>query len=220
MTNPVPILCVGLNCLDIVSDCASFPEENAKVGSTTQPNRCLSQKWERGGNASNTCTVLALLGSRPSLACTLANSHEKQFMVADLAKYGIGDEHIVYHDGVTCPSSMVICSRETGSRTIVHSNQNLPELTVEDFKKIPLHNFKWVHFEGRNVRNVLEMQNVVRETTLPVTISVELEKVRPDMELLGHTADVVFVSKEFAQHLGYDNMRDAAEGIANNLFKK
>lgn len=48
------------------------------------------------------------------------------------------------------PASVVICSEESGSRTIVHSNGDLPELTLEDFEsKIDLEMCSWMHFEVR-----------------------------------------------------------------------
>ena len=33
----------------------------------------------------------------------------------------------------------------------------LPELTLEDFKKVELRDFSWVHVEGRNKANVLDI---------------------------------------------------------------
>lgn len=42
---------------------------------------------------------------------------------------------------------MVIINSENGSRTIIHSNKNLPDLTVEDFKKLDLSCYSWIHFE-------------------------------------------------------------------------
>uniref|UniRef100_A0AAQ5ZJP2 Carbohydrate kinase PfkB domain-containing protein n=2 Tax=Amphiprion ocellaris TaxID=80972 RepID=A0AAQ5ZJP2_AMPOC len=50
------ILCVGLVCLDIINVVDKYPEEDTD-------SRCLSQRWQRGGNASNSCTVLSLLGA-------------------------------------------------------------------------------------------------------------------------------------------------------------
>ncbi|XP_077384620.1 ketohexokinase isoform X6 [Festucalex cinctus] len=55
-TKPKKILCIGLVCLDIISVVDKFPEEDSD-------SRCVSQRWQRGGNASNSCTVLSLLGS-------------------------------------------------------------------------------------------------------------------------------------------------------------
>ena len=51
------VLCVGLTCLDIVTDVASYPIEDTD-------QRSIGQSWRRGGNATNNCTALAQLGSR------------------------------------------------------------------------------------------------------------------------------------------------------------
>ncbi|XP_053106947.1 ketohexokinase isoform X11 [Hemicordylus capensis] len=60
-----PILCIGLVCLDIISVVDRYPAEDTDT-------RCLSQRWQRGGNASNTCTVLALLGAPCAFMGSLA----------------------------------------------------------------------------------------------------------------------------------------------------
>lgn len=38
-------------------------------------HRCLSQRWQRGGNASNSCTVLSLLGAPCAFMGSLAPGH-------------------------------------------------------------------------------------------------------------------------------------------------
>ena len=43
--------------------------------------RCLSQRWQRGGNAANNCTVLSLLGASPSFMGTIGDSHEKTYLI-------------------------------------------------------------------------------------------------------------------------------------------
>lgn len=40
--------------------------------------RCVDQRWQRGGNAANNCTVLGLLGAKPAYFGTIADSHEKR----------------------------------------------------------------------------------------------------------------------------------------------
>ncbi|XP_028653051.2 ketohexokinase isoform X7 [Erpetoichthys calabaricus] len=59
------IMCIGLVCLDIISVVDKYPEEDTDT-------RCLSQRWQRGGNASNSCTVLSLLGARCAFMGSLA----------------------------------------------------------------------------------------------------------------------------------------------------
>ena len=89
------ILCVGLVCLDIISVVEAYPAEDSdtrygRAGGRLRralpplpppppprgrpgahgPRRCrcVSQRWQRGGNASNSCTVLALLGAEQAAA--------------------------------------------------------------------------------------------------------------------------------------------------------
>ncbi|XP_069371294.1 ketohexokinase isoform X5 [Paralichthys olivaceus] len=59
------ILCVGLVCLDIINVVEKYPEEDTD-------SRCLSQRWQRGGNASNSCTVLSSLGASCSFMGSLS----------------------------------------------------------------------------------------------------------------------------------------------------
>ncbi|NP_001279684.1 ketohexokinase precursor [Callorhinchus milii] len=161
------ILCVGLVCLDIINVVDCFPVEDTDT-------RCLSQRWQRGGNASNSCTVLALLGTPCAFMGSLA------------------------------PGRVA---------------ENLPDVTIEDFKKVDLSQFKLIHWEGRNASEQIGMiQRVVQyNATVPaecrITISVEIEKPRQDLfSLFGH-GDVVFVSKDVAGHLGYKSAPEAVKKL-------
>ncbi|XP_017196364.1 ketohexokinase isoform X5 [Oryctolagus cuniculus] len=62
------ILCVGLVVLDVINVVDKYPEEDTD-------SRCLSQRWQRGGNASNSCTVLSLLGAPCAFMGSLAADH-------------------------------------------------------------------------------------------------------------------------------------------------
>lgn len=50
----------------------------------------------------------------------------------------------------------------------------------------------------------------------PITISVELEKVRPELLDLLPYADVAFVSKDFARSRGYVNMSETLKSISQD----
>ncbi|XP_012643677.1 ketohexokinase isoform X3 [Microcebus murinus] len=83
------ILCVGLVVLDVISLVDKYPKEDMEI-------RCISQKWQRGGNASNSCTVLSLLGARCAFMGSLAPGHvaenlpdvsAKDFEKVDLTRF-------------------------------------------------------------------------------------------------------------------------------------
>ena len=110
------------------------------------------------------------------------------------------------------PSSTVIVVKETGSRTILHHNPGLPELSPRHFEEkiLPkLDEFDWIHFEGRNVANVLEILDALTELDHKPTVSIELEKAREEMLKLAPFADVLFISKEFAEFQSCADMENS-----------
>ncbi|XP_030054480.1 ketohexokinase isoform X4 [Microcaecilia unicolor] len=165
------ILCIGLVCLDIISVVDKYPEEDTDT-------RCLSQRWQRGGNASNSCTVLAQLGA---------------------------------------PCAFM------GSLAAGHVGNNLPDVTAQDFENVDLSQYKWIHWEGRNADEQVKMIQRVEEynKTLPmdqkIIISVEIEKAREHLYQLFGYGDIVFVSKDLAQHFGFDSAPAALKGFYNRV---
>nr|XP_033795554.1 ketohexokinase isoform X4 [Geotrypetes seraphini] len=165
------ILCIGLVCLDIISVVDKYPEEDTDT-------RCLSQRWQRGGNASNSCTVLAQLGA---------------------------------------PCAFM------GSLAAGHVGNNLPDVTAQDFENVDLSQYKWIHWEGRNADEQVKMIQRVEEynKTLPmdqkIIISVEIEKTREHLYQLFGYGDIVFVSKDLAQHFGFDSAPEALKGLHNRV---
>ncbi|XP_035486758.1 ketohexokinase isoform X4 [Scophthalmus maximus] len=165
------ILCVGLVCLDIINVVDKYPEEDTD-------SRCLSQRWQRGGNASNSCTVLSLLGA---------------------------------------PCSFM------GSLSAGPVAENLPDVTAADFPKVQLNDFKWIHWEGRNAEEQLKMiqQVTMYNSTLPkqqrITVSVEIEKTREPLYQMFPHGDVVFVSKDVAQHFGFQSAEAAVRGFYSRV---
>ncbi|KAF7207465.1 ketohexokinase isoform X4 [Nothobranchius furzeri] len=167
------ILCVGLVCLDIINVVDKYPEEDTD-------SRCLSQRWQRGGNASNSCTVLSLLGAPCAFMGSLASGP-----VAE----------------------------------------DLPDVTVDDFSKVTLSHFKWIHWEGRNADEQIKMIQQVEtfNSKLPphqrITISVEIEKTQEPLYQLFPHGDVVFISKDVARHFGFHSAEAALRGLYARVKK-
>ncbi|KAM9717204.1 ketohexokinase isoform 3-T3 [Menidia menidia] len=212
------ILCVGLVCLDIISVVEEYPEEDSD-------SRCLSQRWQRGGNASNSCTVLSLLGARCAFMGSLAAGPVADFILHNFQKFGIDASLVTEHAQCTSPASVVISNIRTGSRTILHRNRDLPDVTVADFSKVNLNQFKWIHWEGRNADEQVKMIQQVQmfnSRLLPsqrITISVEIEKTREPLYQLFPYGDVVFISKDVARHFGYESAGAALEGLYSRVKK-
>ncbi|XP_032366300.1 ketohexokinase isoform X2 [Etheostoma spectabile] len=210
------ILCVGLVCLDIINVVDKYPEEDTDT-------RCLSQRWQRGGNASNCCTVLSLLGASSAFMGSLAPGPVADFILEDFQKFHIDVSLVSEHAQCVLPASVVVSSISTGSRTILHMNRNLPDVTVEDFSRIELGQFSWIHWEGRNAEEQVKMiqQVGIYNSTLPqpqkITVSVEIEKTREMLNQLFPHGDLVFVSKDVARHLGFLSAEAAVRGLYSRV---
>ncbi|XP_045173333.2 ketohexokinase-like [Mercenaria mercenaria] len=212
------IMCVGLCCVDIISVVQSFPVEDTD-------QRSLDYYWRRGGNAANSTTVLALLGSNVEFMGTLVKSQEYGFLKTDFEAFNVSIGNCaVYDEGnIRCPVAVVIVNKQNGSRTIMAALNNIAELRYEDFERVSLENYRWIHFEGRNnVDTIKQMiQRIVTyNERVPVDekvrISLELEKTkRTDLIPLMTQPDYVFVSKEFAAAQGYRSKEEAVSGMVH-----
>jgi ketohexokinase len=93
------------------------------------------------------------------------------------------------------------------SRTIVHY-RDLPELTAKQFAAIELAPFDWIHFEGRNVPELLKMLARVRKMRPGLSVSLELEKPRAGIEVALDQPDVLICLRGYARHCGHEEPLD------------
>ncbi len=184
------ILCVGIATLDIVNEVAVYPAEDDE-------SRILAQDKCRGGNAANTSVVLSQLGHECYWAGTLVAESDCQIILDDFGDYQINIDYAQFLAQGKVPTSYISVSRETASRTISHY-RDLPEYCFSEFQKINLHNFDWLHFEGRNIEHTDKMIRYAKQNYPQLRISVELEKPREGIDRLIEFADIIIFSKYYA----------------------
>ena len=200
------ILGVGIATLDIVNTVQSYPAEDAEI-------RAVGQRINRGGNATNTLVVLAQLGHDCAWAGVTTEGADGQRVLEDLARYGIYTGYTRTLPGGTLPTSYITLSRETGARTIVHY-RDLPEYGFDDFARVELQSFDWLHFEGRNVGELRAMLGRAQTLAPRIPRSLEIEKPRPELESLFRFADVILFSRHYAREAGYDHGPRFLENLA------
>ncbi|CAI5686407.1 unnamed protein product [Oreochromis niloticus] len=149
--------------------------------------------------------------------------HMNSFIMADFSQRAIDVSAVVLQvEGQTPCACCVVCP-STGTRTVVLSDTNLPDVTAEDFSKVDLHQFKWIHWEGRNAEEQVKMIQQVEQynSMLPqqqkITISVEIEKTREPLYQLFPHGDVVFVSKDVARDFGFESAEAALKGLYSRV---
>lgn len=193
------ILCVGIATLDIVNEVASYPKEDDEI-------RILSQEKHRGGNATNTAVVLSQLGHQCDWAGTLVSHPEEnsdtQTILNDLYQNRVNYDNCLFLPQGKVPTSYITLCRDTGSRTICHY-RDLPEYNFQAYKTINLQVFDWLHFEGRNIDQVRHMMAYSKKHHPTTPISLEIEKIRNNIETLIEYADIIFFSRQYALAQGF-----------------
>lgn len=191
------ILGIGVATLDIINYVDQYPAADDEV-------RAQDQRMARGGNATNTLTVLSQFGHVCSWGGVLAQDPYSDYIRHALRQSGIDYEYSRVQARGSTPVSCITISQAAGSRSIIHY-RDLPEFGVEDFRLIPLAAYDWVHFEGRNVADTRRMLEYARQQENIGRISVEIEKPRDNIESLIPLADIVFYSKNYVWSQGYEN---------------
>jgi ketohexokinase len=205
------ILVVGNITLDIIHSVDHYPQEDEEV-------RASAQRRQRGGNAANVAAVLAQHGHRVSFAGTLADDDHGQGLAAELAREGVDLRYCQVISESECPLSCIIHNQQTGSRTIVHY-RDLPEYDTAAFAAIPLREYDWFHFEGRNLQQTEEMLVLLQQVRIDQPISIEIEKARPGIEQLFAYADVLLFSRAFARAWECESAQQLFERIQDQAMQ-
>lgn len=211
--NPKRVLCVGTCILNIFHVCEGIQ--------TDDHTRTIKGYWQRGGNASNNCTVLQLLGTCSEYFGVLSGRATYKFLLQDFQEYGVIIENCPQLD-IQQPYSSIFSCQYGKENVIVPSDTNPPNLSYTDFKeRINLTNYKWIHFEGRNPWETTPMINRIRrynkENDGHITISVELAKPTYDILTLAMRVDLVFVGRQFASHIGWKTPKETVFSLRELL---
>ena len=189
------ILGVGIATLDIINQLDHYPVEDSE-------QRASAQQVKRGGNVTNTLVVLSQLGEQCDWCGVLANDPGSMAIRADLELNQVALQHCEIVESGTTPTSYIVLNNQNGSRTIVHY-RDLPELSSASFQACPLDPYQWLHFEGRAVDETRKMMMFARQQQSQLTISLEIEKPREEIEQLFPLADLLLFSRHYAHSQGF-----------------
>jgi len=188
------ILGVGIATIDIINTLSAYPAENSEV-------RALMQTRTRGGNATNTLSVLTQLGHQCQWLGCLTGDPDGDFIRSELDASGVGYQYCKIHHQGAMPTSYIALNQHNGSRTIVHY-RDLPELSLSDCTELPWPAFSWIHLEGRNVEQTRLLLKQLRDNSYPGKLSIEIEKPRDNISALYEYADLLIFSRHFVETSG------------------
>lgn len=184
------VLCVGIATIDIINVVDGYPHEDDEV-------RAIDHRVSRGGNAANTAVILSRLGCKCDWAGVLVkNDPDLRTITDDFEYHKVACSDAKYVGMGKNPTSYINLNQNNGSRTIVHY-RHVPEYAINDFAKIDLSVFDWIHFEGRHIAHLMKMLQMVKQQTPSTPISLEVEKNRPGIETLFSFPDVMMFSRSY-----------------------
>ena len=197
---PFRVLGVGIVTLDIINIVDHYPNEDEEL-------RADAQQLCRGGNTANTLSVLSQFNHDCFWMGTLANDSDTQIILDDFSKNNINTSFAKNLKSGKQPTSYITLNKSNGSRTIIH-HRDLPELDFEHFKTLPIEQFDWMHFEARAIEETAKMVKLVKSQHPTISISIEIEKPRNDLQKLFNLADIYFFSKAYANENGFSDAKD------------
>ncbi|XP_016991647.1 ketohexokinase [Drosophila rhopaloa] len=207
------VMCVGATSIDFVSTTKTFPEPN-------KLEKAVGGYWIRGGNASNNCTVLSNLGVKVEFFGMLSSLCMFQVLVDDLKARGIIVENCPTCDQ-PAPFASVILTKSTKTRNIISCNSNFPHVDINDFRKLDLSKYGWIHMRALYFENTMAMikelaaYNANREDK--IVVSVEFDHNLDDMWPLMDYCDYAIFSKQLAHPNGWLSIEDACMQLDERL---
>ena len=191
------ILLFGNVVRDIKIFVDNYPEQNTE-------NRADNIETTIGGNVANTANVLAQLGHNVTWAGALPENTDGHTIENQLQNQNIKTQVHWLPSDTQLPTSYVIISQRTGSRTILH-HRNMPEYDAAWFNCELISTPEWVHFESRNIEQQVKICNRLNTLFDTFKISVEVEKNRPGYENILTLADTIIYSHDFVLGCGFDD---------------
>ncbi|XP_034481434.1 ketohexokinase [Drosophila innubila] len=207
------VLCVGGAVIDCISIVRKFPK-------VMMPERSIKGFWQKGGHAVNTATVLKNLGINVELFVLLSNNPMFRLLLDDMRFRGIEIDNCPRCED-TPPFSSVILSKLSKTCTITNCTSSFPYVTLEDFQKLDLSKYGWIHFRGSKPEVTVEMMKLVvaynenheEKILISMDVNTELNSIWP----LTNYCDYVFFSKQLGFEHGWQTPREACRSIDEKL---
>ncbi|KAF0714639.1 Aste57867_3773 [Aphanomyces stellatus] len=214
------LLVVGIATIDVINTIPAYPSEDSKIR-VTESRKC------RGGNGTNTLVVASQIGAFEALHWmgTLvdpATNSDAKFIADELVHgYGIDLSRCEIVPSGAMPTSYIMASQATGTRTIFH-HRDLPDLSVDHFNMHAANSLgdemAWIHFECREAATLASMLQRAREASSAI-LSVEVEAPRHRWDLVQpalEAVDFAFVGQSFVESLGFHDATSFLRALASD----
>ncbi|XP_023161501.2 ketohexokinase-like [Drosophila hydei] len=208
-----PMLCVGSMSVDIVEQCNSMPADK-------RDHLSVDARWQRGGHASNVSYVLRLLGAQVEFLGVLSRSSMLREILQEMERINIDLSNCPRTDKNPAFTTVVI-DRKTGCRSILECSRKFPYIGIEEFKKLDLNRYGWVHFEARNKLDIIPMMRAIHNynsgRTDHIKISLKVDGCFNENKDLFDMCHYLIFSRQLALDLGWQSVRETCIELDKTL---
>jgi sulfofructose kinase len=156
-----------------------------------------------GGAAATAMVTCARLGMRASLFAAVGDDGLGRFQQDALFGEGVDTGHLAVREGRQSVFSFVMVDQSTGTRTIVHNEGDLPELSEAELDRDTVHGAGCVLLDPYELDAAVKVGGWAREAGVPVVV--DADAVVDGVSRLVAVADYLIGPVEFA--LGFANTR-------------
>ncbi|MGQ9851960.1 MAG: carbohydrate kinase family protein [Candidatus Oleimicrobiaceae bacterium] len=191
---PVPFDCLGIGvcAIDHLSLVARYPQANEKT-------EALAYVVQAGGPVPTALATASWWGARCAYICKLGNDADGDFVLRQLARFGVDTSMVVRARRGFTPRAMIWVDQRTGQRSVVLNRPPHFGLTLQDVSRRQVLRGRILHVDGRETQVALVATRWARRAGRVVVC--DLGNLRKESELLLQQVDYAVVSSTFVRQL-------------------
>lgn len=202
------IVGIGANVYDTLITLSDFPNEDTKM-------RADSVQVSGGGPCATGLCAAAKLGAKAAFIGTLSDDLCGQFLMSDMAKYGLDNSFINTVSGYAAFTSCIWLNKKNATRTCVFDKGNIPPLELTAEQKHAIAGADILMVDGNELDAAIDGAKTAAANGTKVLY--DAGGLYEGVERLLPLTDILIPSAEFA--MGHTDTKDI-ETAAKAIFKK
>ena len=187
---PFDVVTVGLNSIDLLTVVDGHPAANSKA-----EMREFAQL--PGGQSASAAVALARLGFTTRYIGRVGDDAFGRAGVESLRAEGVDVAHVVTVAGATSQFAVVLVDRASGSRTVIWNRHPGLRMTPHDIPAQAVRDARVLHVDCHETDAVTAAAVAARAANTRTVVDVE--QVRPGIDLLLRQIDVIIAAESFPQ---------------------
>lgn len=201
---------IGVSTLDILNLVEHFPSNEEVIKS-------IACEIDGGGPVSTAIAALANLGAKTAMIDVLGNDWRGKRILQKYIDSGVDTSNLKIVESGESSLATILINRSDASRAIIFSDGSIPELNENDIDEELIARSKILHLNGRHLSASLKACVYAKKWGTKISFEGGAYRFRPELITLIRLADILIVSKNFAQNYSNEILIDKmAESFLEN----